>query len=242
MLGLDITSVALSGVSLIGGGIAGVINAGNRKRANYAEANYNLGLLENEQTYLEQNYSTSQEDLQNSLMSTLMSNSQGLWSSGRLQQESAELASVAAINSQIAGYEQLADIQRQGMQAEGSAVANASVSGFRNTGSVQGAVNQASEQYSRAYSSARRQLQASSYQSYMQAASNYFQGNMQMESYRQSSRDAQRTFDNRMESLRNEYTYNSNRLDAEIGYWTEIRNANEGPLTFLEGLAAFFGG
>lgn len=240
-LGVDIASVALSGVSFIGGGIARAVNYNKQREANKAEAEYNLGLLENELTYLKTSTANEERSLSETLAQTLMGNAQAAWATGRQQIENAQAAAVASITTQQNLYGELADIQRQGMQAVGQQNAAASVSGFRNTGSIAGRTAQTAEQAARSYRRALSNVQLSAFQSYMQAADSYFNANVQLEAYRQSSVDARTNYDTRLEALNAEFTYNQNRISAETGYWEGVYKANE-HWSFGDALAAFFGG
>lgn len=240
-LGVDIASVALSGLSFIGGGIGRVSNYRKQREAAVAEAQYNQGLLKNEMAYLEASTANEKRSLSETLAQTLMGNAQGAWATGRQQIENAQAAAVASITTQQNLYGELADIQRQGMQAVGQQNAAASVSGFRNTGSIAGRTAQTAEEASRSYERALSNVQLSAYQSYMQAADSYFNANVQLEAYRQSSVDAKTNYATRLDALNAEFTYNENRINAEMGYWAGIEEANTGYDPWGEFLA-FFGG
>ena len=218
------------GFNVVTSGFSAWGNAEAKKsqyKANAAEAKYNISQLDLQLDRLLEEFNENQDSLEFSLGSTLRSNAQGLRTTATAQANALTTASTANTANQALMYANLAAVQRQGMLSVGSAVMGAATSGFRNTGSVAANVSTAREEASRAYDQTRQQVMISSYQSYMQAANDYFSSNAQLEAYRQSSRNAQVDFSLKSSALQNQYEYNKKRTEAEKEYWEGVKDSNE---------------
>lgn len=221
-------------------GFGNMVRGAQEAEAQRAEANYNLDQLSLKYDRLEETYRENQKQLQTSLDQTLSANNQGIWTTEISQQNNLVMSSTANAENQDIMYTELAALQRQNLQSVGSAVQTVATSGFRNTGSGANAIRETERVAGETYDQARRQVQLSAYQGYMQAADAYFSANVQLESYRESSRNAQENYDIQRSMLESQYKYDREVTEGEIGYWEGIRDNSN--YTVLDGLADFFGG
>ena len=227
-------------------GIGAVRGAGNivsgirEAEAQKSEAEYNLVQLNTQFDRLGETLKENQDQLSASLADTLQQNSQGIFSASVAQQNSLQSSAVSNTENQAIMYAQLASIQRQNLQSIGSAEQAVATSGFRDTGSGANAIEETRRVAEQTYDTSRRQVQLSAYESYMQAADAYFSGNVQIEAYREASRDAQANFDIQSSMLESQYNYDKAVLEGEIGYWEGVRDNSN--YTFWDGLSDFFGG
>ena len=238
---------AALGVSAVGGiasGIGAVVDGINQRNANMSEASYNIGQLDLQLDRLWESFRENQAQLETSLDQTLDANNQNIWALGVSQQNNLRISAVSNTENQALMYANLASVKQEGRQAVGNAVQTAAVSGFRNTGSVSGTVIAAEEEASEAYDVAYRQIQLSAYQGFMQAANDYFSANVQLEGYRESSRNAQENFSLQSSMLKSQYQYDKTRTEAERNYWQGIYDSNNlsGWDAFWTGVGDFFGG
>ena len=209
-------------------GFAGNLKSGKEQRAaNRAEASYNIEQLENQLDRLLEQFNENQEQLETALDQTIEGNNQSMWAADISQQNNLEIAGASNEQKQALQYAQLASIQRQGSQSVGATVQSVSTSGFRNTGSAMNIVNETERSAREAYDQAYQQIQLSAYQSFMQAANDYFSANVTIEQYRESSRNAEENFDLQSEALLSQYEYDKERTEAEISYWQGVKKANK---------------
>lgn len=221
-------------------GVGNVIRGAQEAEAQKAEANYNLDQLDLQFDRLGETLKENQDQLSASLADTLQQNSQGIFSASVAQQNSLRSSAVSNTENQAIMYAQLAAIQRQNLQSIGSAEQAVATSGFRATGSGANAIDETRRVAEETYDTSRRQVQLSAYESYMQAADAYFSGNVQIEAYKEASRDAQANYDIQSSMLESQYKYDKAVLKGEIGYWEGVRD--ESNYTFGDFLGDFLGG
>ena len=221
-------------------GFGNMIRGAQEAEAQRAEAGYNLAQLDLQYNRLEDTFRENQLKLQESLDQALDQNQQGIWATEIAQRNNLITSSVSNAENQDIMYTELASLQRQNLQSVGSAEQMVATSGFRNTGSGANAIHETERVAGETYDQARRQIQLSAYQGYMQAADAYFSANIQLEGYRESSRNALTNFDIQSSMLESQYNYDREVTSGEIGYWQAVYDNSN--YTFLDGLADFFGG
>ena len=195
-------------------------------QANAAEAEYQIDSLNDQLDRLLVEFNENQQSLETSLGNSLREGSQGVRTTQMAQSTALATAGQSNAASQAQLYAQLAGVQRQGMLSVGSAVMGAATSGFRNTGSVSSTIEYQKREAERNYDLTAGQIMLSSYQSYMQAASDYFSANVQIESYRESMRNAEKDFSLKSSALQSLYDYNKARTEAEKEYWQGVYDSN----------------
>ena len=241
-----ITIAAISlGAMILGGLAKGTANYFNKEaeyKAQKAEYKRQYEIATRKLSELEVSYNLQQEDLSESLKQTKIEANQGIYTTGIAQAQNARSSAYINVENQSLMYNELADIQREGIQAVGSAVSSAAGSGFRNSegSSVANVIEETETSAGRRYETSRRQIQLSSYQSYMQAANDYFSANVQLENYRQAIANAENTFDIKSRQLTADYTSQKNDLtDTQSYYKSMYENTN---WDAWKGFLAFVGG
>ena len=237
---LNVLGKAVNTLGGLAGGIGGIISGHQQAMAQRAEAQMNIDNLDLELDRLLETFNEGQRELEASLDQSISAGNQGIWAVSTSQANSLRTSSVSNQQNQESLFEQLAEVQRQGMQAEGAAVQTAAVSGFRDSGTVGSNIDAARRASARSYETARGQVQLSAYQGYMKAAEDYFSSNVQIESYRESIRNARETFSLRSNALRSQYDYQKRQAQNQREYWEGVYD--ESDYTFWDGVADFFGG
>lgn len=233
------------GISAVAGtlnGIGNVLQGQREVEARKAEAQYNIEQLGAQLDRLLESFNENQEQLDASLDQTIDANNQGLWATQLSQGINAQLSSKSNASNQALMYAQLASMQRQNRQSVGSAIQTVATSGFRNTeGSSAGNVIRETERAAdESYNQALEQIRLSAYGSYLQASSDYFSANVQIESYKESTRNAKENYSLQSAALSSQYEYDKMRTEAEREYWQGVYDSAE--YTFWDGLGDFFGG
>ena len=224
-------------------GTGSYIQKQNQYSANMAEASYNIKQLDLQLGRLLETYNENQAQLDTTLKQTLSQNNQALYVTSVAQKNAATTASNANVANQENLYLQLATLQRQNLQSVGSAVSAAARSGFRDSGSNRNIIEETERTADESYEQARNQITLSAYTSFEQAASDYFSANVQMESYRESSRNANENYRLQSSMLTSEYRYNKQRTEAERSYWQGVYESNKHAKNdFWQGVVDFFSG
>lgn len=222
MITVSVISLILAVAGGIMAGVGASMQGQKETEARRAEAQYNIDQLDLQLENLADTYEANQADLLADYRSTRRANNQSIWATEAARGANAGAAAYLNTENQGLMYEELAALQRSGLQSIGSAVNQASLSGFRNTGSARNLVDETRRNADASYDQSRRGIQLSAYQGYMQASNDYFSANVQLESYRQSNRDALERFNSQGEALEMQYQYDRNRLQGERGYWQGI--------------------
>ena len=237
---LDVLGKAVNTLGSLAGGIGGVVSGYQQAQAQRSEAQMNIDNLDMELDRLLETYNENQKELEASLDQSISAGNQGIWATSVAQGNALRTSSASNAQNQASLYEQLAEVQRQGMQSEGVAVQTAAVSGFRDSGTVRSNIDATRRASARSYETARGQVQLSAYQGYMKAAEDYFSSNVQIESYRESMRNARENYSLRTDALKSQYDYQKKQAQNQKEYWEGVYDESE--YTFWDGVADFFGG
>ena len=211
---LGVLAIASAVAGLVGAGVRayGTYKKNEAKRQELTDAKNQLTKVYNEQV----TQAKARTKEKNDIIDTQIKQTQAA-------QETAVKQSSTGIAMQDVLYSaQIADLQIQASQGEGSAVQAAAVSGFRGDaelgGSIGSGVRSTSRAAARAISQAQLQARANRLQSYNAARNSYTSAEDQKELYRLQQDYNNNELQRNLDSLQTDYDYQYTQLDDELTY------------------------
>ena len=173
---------------------------------------------------LKKNYEQSKLELETEYNQSKNSLNYNIGYTNILRNQNANTAAFSNAKNNQFMYEDLSQMLEEVVGSQGQAVQNASLTGFRKTGTQQESLDEVDRAKQYQIERAVETIKLNSAQSFAAASENYFSATAQIEQYKTNLANLEENFKNAKTSLENQYTQNKAELDrardeADYKFW-----------------------
>ena len=173
---------------------------------------------------LDKNYEQSKLELKTEYNQSKNSLNYNIGYTNILRNQNANTAAFSNTKNNQFMYEDLSQMLEEVVGSQGQAVQNASLTGFRKTGTQQESLDEVDRAKQYQIERAVETIKLNSAQSFAAASENYFSATAQIEQYKTNLANLEENFKNAKTSLENQYTQNKAELDrardeADYKFW-----------------------
>ena len=173
---------------------------------------------------LDKNYEQSKLELETEYNQSKNSLNYNIGYTNILRNQNANTAAFSNAKNNQFMYEDLSQMLEEVVGSQGQAVQNASLTGFRKTGTQQESLDEVDRAKQYQIERAVETIKLNSAQSFAAASENYFSATAQIEQYKTNLANLEENFKNAKTSLENQYTQNKAELDrardeADYKFW-----------------------
>lgn len=173
---------------------------------------------------LKKNYDQSKLELETEYNQSKNSLNYNIGYTNILRNQNANTAAFSNAKNNQFMYEDLSQMLEEVVGSQGQAVQNASLTGFRKTGTQQESLDEVDRAKQYQIERAVETIKLNSAQSFAAASENYFSATAQIEQYKTNLANLEENFNNAKTSLKNQYEQNKAELDrardeADYKFW-----------------------
>ena len=207
------SSIVAGAANMVGALVSGFVNADKQTTQ-----------IEEQITNLDTNYKQSKLELEDEYKQSKNSLNYNIGYTNILRNQNANTAAFSNTKNNQFMYEDLSQMLEEVVGSQGHAVQNASLTGFRNTGTQQESLDEVNRAKQYQIERAVETIKLNSAQSFAAASENYFSATAQIEQYKANLANLEENFKNAKTSLENQYTQNKAELDrardeADYKFW-----------------------